>query len=93
MLISLKVKHIGTFKYKSKTFVLAILLIPGINQKGLEVYIYIKYKLYLVKSLKTNMLISNNVFYTKDFSINFANIFVHIPSYKVDINISAKHHF
>lgn len=88
----LKVKGIGVSKHESEKFALTGLYILSFNQEGLEIYTCIKYKLYLIEGLKINMLIGNNVFYTKGFSINLANVFTHIPSYGVDIVISAQYH-
>lgn len=57
---------------------LMVFYIPGFNYKGLKVYIYIKYKLYLVNNLKTNILIDNKVFYIENFLINLINISIYI---------------
>lgn len=78
MSIQLKVKGIGISKYKLKKFALIAFYILGYNYNRTEVYIYVKYKLYLIKGLKANILISNNIPCIKDFSINLAIVFIHI---------------
>lgn len=93
MLVPLKVKDIGASKYKSRELALTIIYILNLNQEGLEVYICIKCKLYLVKGLKANMLISNNVFYTEGFFINLTNTSADILSCGVDIVISTRYYF
>lgn len=92
MPILLKVRDIGASKYKLRKFALMILYISGFSWNGTNVYIYIKYELHLVESLKTNMLISNDIFYIGSFSINFSSISTHIQSCSVDIAINVKHH-
>lgn len=78
MPIPLKVRDIGTFKHKSEEFALTTLYISGFNYDEIKVYICIKYKLHLIKSLKANMLISNNIFDTESFSINLLNASTYI---------------
>lgn len=69
-----------------------IIYIPSLNYENLEVYIYIKCKLYLFNGLKANILIINNIFYTKDFLINFADNFMYIQSYDMNNIINTKYY-
>lgn len=92
MSVSLKVRSIGASRHKSEECALTALYIPGFDQRGTELYVYIKYKLYLVKGLKVNMLIGNNILCTEGFTINLASIFTHILSCRVTIVISTKSH-
>lgn len=70
--MSLKVRSIGVPKHKSKEFILTIIYIAGIDKTSCKVYASINYELHLINGLRTNMLISNNVLYTKGFAINFS---------------------
>lgn len=92
MPIPLKIKGIDISKHKSNKFTLANLYTLSFDQESLEVYIYIKYELYLIKNLKVNILISNNIFCIENFSINLANASAHILEYRVNIEIIAKSH-
>lgn len=78
ILVSLKVSGISASKYKSREFTFTTLYILGINYDKIKVYICVKCKLYLVEGLKANILISNNILYTKDFSINLIGTSAHI---------------
>lgn len=71
---------------------LRLFIYPSFNYNKIKVYIYIQCKLYLIKGLKENMLISNDIFDTKNFSINFSNIFIYIKSCDINIVINAKYH-
>lgn len=65
---------------------------PVFHWGGSEVYTSIKYELYLFDALKTNMLIGNDILYTKSFTINLANVSAHILSYRMIIVINAKNY-
>lgn len=91
MPVLLKVKGISTSQHKSGEFALAAIYISSFDQICSEIYTYIKCKLHLVKGLKANMLIGNNVFSTKDFLINLTDAFAHIQSCGVDIIINDRH--
>lgn len=82
----------GAFKYKSKEFMLTVYYILYFNHDETGVYICIKYKLYLIKALKANILIGNAIFYIKDFLINFVSAFAYIQSYNINIIINAKYY-
>lgn len=76
--VLLKVRNIGASKHKSREFALTTFYIPGFNYDQRKVYIYIKCKLYLIEGLKANMLIGNNILYTKSFLINLLNFSIYI---------------
>ena len=80
MPVPLKVRGIGASRHESEEFVLTALYISGFDQRGTEVYTYVKCKLYLIEALKANMLIENNVLCTEGFIINFASASAHILS-------------
>lgn len=92
MLVPLKVKGINASKHKLRDFILTALYISSLNQKDSEVYAYIKCELHLVEGLKANIHVGNNVFYTKDFSINFINASADILNCGIDIAISTRHY-
>lgn len=92
MLVLLKVKNISVSKYKSKEFALTALYIPSFDRKNSDIYACIKCELHLIDHLKANMLIVNNVLYTKSFSIDLTNASAQIGSCRVDIVISARYH-
>lgn len=90
---ALKSQGFSISKYKSNKFAVAIFYILSPNQKNSKVYMYIKCELYLIESLIANMLIGNNIFCIKSFSINLANPSTHILKYRVNIKINTKSHF
>lgn len=92
MPVLLKVRGIGVSRHKSEEFAFTALYMPGLDQKGSEIYACINCKLHLIEGLKANMLIGNNVLCTKSFTINFASAFAHIFSYEVIIVIKARNH-
>lgn len=92
MPVPLNVRGIGASKHKANMFPLTALYFLGLDRKGSKVYICIKCEPHVVKGLKVNMLIGNDVFCTKGFLINLTNTFTHILKYGVNINITAKSH-
>lgn len=66
MSMLLKVRGIGTSRDKLKEFAFIAFYILGLDQESLKIYAYINYKLQLVESLKINMLVRNNILYTKN---------------------------
>lgn len=90
--VPLKVRGIGASTHESKEFALTALYIPGLSREGTEVYACIKCELHLVKGLKANMLIGNDIFCTEGLSINLSSASAHIQSCGVDIIINAKYH-
>lgn len=53
-------------------------------------YTCIQRKLYLIKSLKANILIGNNIIGPKDILINISTKLAYISSYKITFCIDAK---
>ena len=92
MPVPLKVISIGASRHESGEFAFTALYMPGFDRGGSEVYACVQYELHQVDSLKANMLIGNNVFCTKDFTINLANASAHMLSCGVTIVISARSH-
>lgn len=92
MSVPLKVKDISISKYKFYEFTFTTFYISSLDQESLEVYVYIKCKLHLVESLKVNILIENNIFYTENFTINLVSISTNILSYEVTIIIDTESH-
>lgn len=92
MLVPLKVRGIGASRHKLEKFVLTALYIPGLDQRSTEVYACVKCKLHLVEGLKANILIGNNIFCTKSYTIKLASGFAHILSCRVTIVVSARSH-
>lgn len=92
MPMPLKLKGIGTSKYKSREFAFTTIYILGIDKQGRKVYAFISCKLHLVDRLKTNMLVGNSVLYTKSFAINFSTSPTLIHSCGVRIDVSARQH-
>lgn len=90
--IPLKISSMCAFIHKSKEFALTALYISDFSNEKTGVYACIKCKLHLVKDLKANMLIGNNIFYMEGFFINLSNISIHIQSYNVNIIINAKYY-
>ena len=66
----LKVRGIGTSKYKSAQFAEVALFLPGESNKGQKVYASIRCELHLVKSFRANILIGNNILASKSFVLN-----------------------
>lgn len=91
MSIPLKIKGISTSKHELREFALTILYFSGLNQWSKEVYTCIRYKVYLVDGLKTNMHINNNMLDMESFFINPGTSLAYIRSCSIDIHISAKH--
>lgn len=78
MPVLLKVKNINAFRHKLEKLALTTPYILSFNCNKIEIYTCIKYKLYLIKDLKANMPIGNNILYIKVFFINLLSIFAHI---------------
>lgn len=93
MLVLLKIRSINAFKHKSGEFTFVTIYISGFNNKSFKVYSSISCKLPLIKRLKVNILVSNNILYIEGFSINIYNTSVLLYYYNVKIDISTKYHF
>lgn len=86
----LKVRGIGASKHESAQFAELFLFLPGENNKRQKVYASFKYKLYLVKGLRANMLIGNNILAPKNFVLNIELGHTVVRSCGVKITINAK---
>lgn len=69
----LKVRNIGSLKYESNEFVSISLYFSGIDLTNCPVYVHIHKKLYIVKKLKANLLVSNNILVIERVIIDLAN--------------------
>lgn len=93
ILVILKVRGIVTSNYELNEFDFAAFYILSLNRRGgLEVYVYIRYALHLIEGLKANVLIGNNVFYIKSFTINLINASADILEDQISIDITTKTH-
>ena len=92
MPVPLKVRGIGASKHESRDFALTTIYIPGIDEKGREVYASISCELHLVDGLKANMLVGNDVLCTEGFAINLSTSSALIHSCGVKIDINARQH-
>lgn len=92
MPVPLRVRGINASKYKLRKFPLTAFYIPGFDRGSSEIYAFIQYKLYLVKGLKANMLIGNNVLCTESFTINLISDSAHILTCGMTIVINARNH-
>lgn len=66
----LKVRGIGASKHKLRKFAALSLYFPGKNNTGQLVYTFLTCKIHLVKDLKANMLIDNNIMSPEGFVID-----------------------
>lgn len=57
----LKVRGIEASKYESIQFVELSLFLLGENNKGQKVYVFVRCELHLVKDLRANVLVGNNI--------------------------------
>lgn len=70
MSISQKVREIEVFKHKSEEFATLSLYFPRKNDIEQLAYISLTYKIYLVKDLRANLLIGNDIISLENFFIN-----------------------
>ena len=86
----LKVKGIWTSKHKSAQFAEVSFFFPGDSNKRQRVYTSIRCKLHLVKGLRTNILIGNNILALKSFVLNVSLGHALVGSCGVKITIKAR---
>lgn len=77
---SLKVRNIKISKYKLDKFVSISLYFSYTNTKNKLIYTYIYQELNMVKDLKINLLVNNNIFAIERVIIDLANKTVMISS-------------
>ena len=70
MSTSLKVKGIGALRHEFAQFAELSFFFLGEDNEREMVYASIKYELYMVKSLRANILIGNNILTPKGFVLN-----------------------
>lgn len=70
MFISLKTGEIEAWKYKSAHFAKLFFFLLRENDKEQKVYIAFQCKLYLMKDVKANIYIRNNILNPEDFVLN-----------------------
>lgn len=88
--ILLKVREIGASKHKSIQFVELFFFFPGENNKGQKVYVSLKCKLYLVKGLRANIFIRNNIFAPEGFIFELKLGHFFVGSCRVKITVRAR---
>lgn len=86
----LNIRGIGTSKHKSAQFAALPFYFPGKNWAGQQVYALIKCELHLVNGFQANILVGNNILFSKDFAININKNRALIGSCRVTISINAK---
>lgn len=85
-----RVKKIRSSKHKSEEYAAFSLYFPGKDDAGQQVYASLTCKIHLVKGLKANLLIGNNIMFLKNFIINVKRKSVFIGSYGVTVSIDAR---
>lgn len=90
MVTILKVKSRKTFKYKLYIFVSIFLYFFSINIKNSYIYAFIHGEFKLVKGLKVNLLVGNDILVMKRVIISFTNKIIMISSCHVTISIIAR---
>lgn len=90
MSIPLKVREIGASKYESAQFAEVSLFLPGETNKGQKVYASIQCKLYLVKGLRANIFIGNDILALESFMLNVGLSHALVGSCRVKITIKAR---
>lgn len=86
----LKVRGIGTSKYKSEEFAALSLYFPGKDGAGKLVYASVRCEIHLVEDLKANLLIGNDIMSPENFVIDIEKRTTLIKSCGVTIPISAR---
>ena len=86
----LKVRRIGAFKHKSREFAALSLYFPGKNNIGQLVYAFLTCEIHLVKDLKANLLIDNDIMSPEGFVIDVKGRSVLIGSCEVTVPIDGR---
>lgn len=90
MSTSLKVRNISTYKHESAEFAALLLYFSGKNNARHLVYIALNCEIYLVKGLRANLLISNNILSLEGVVIDIGKRSILIGSCGVTIAINVK---
>lgn len=88
--IPLKIRGIGTSKHESGEFAAFFLYFPERNNAGQQIYVFLTYEIHLVKGLRANLLIRNNIMSLKGFVIDIKKKSIFIESYKVTVPIDVR---
>lgn len=86
----LKIRGISASKHKSGEFATLFLYFPEKNNAGQQVYASLTYEIYLVKGLRANLLIRNNIMSLKGFIIDIKKRSVFIESCEVTVPIDVR---
>lgn len=91
----LKIRDIRASKHKSGGFAALSLYFQGKNDAGEQVYAFLTNEIHLVKCLRANLLIANNIMSPKSFIIDVKrrSIFVRSCGITVSIDIKQKELF
>lgn len=90
MSTTLKVREIGASKHKSGEFAALLLYFPGKNKVGQLVYAFLTCQIHLVKDLRANLLIDNNIMFLEGFVIDIKEKSTLIRSCNIIIFIDTK---
>lgn len=90
MSIPLKVRGIRALDHKSREFATLSLYFSSKNSIKQLIYAFLIYKIYLVKDLRANLLIRNDIISLEEFIIDVKRKSALIKSYKVTVSINAK---
>lgn len=83
MAVPLKLRSIRTSKHESDKFVSMSIYFLEVDKHKQLVYTYIYCKMYLVDSLKANILVENNIIVLEGIMIDLANFTIFITSYNI----------
>lgn len=86
----LKIRGIRSSKHKSAQFAEVTLFLLGENVEGQHIYALFKCELYLVKDLRANILVENNILAPEGFILNFKRDHAIVESCRVTIAIKAR---
>lgn len=86
----LRVKGIRSSKHELEEYAALFLYFPGKNDAGQQVYTSLTCEIHLVKGLKANLLIGNNIMSPKSFIIDVKRKSLFIGSYGVTVPIDAR---
>lgn len=88
----LQVRGIAASKHKSRDFAALFLYFLGRNDAGQQVYASLTCEIHLVKGLKANLLIGNNIMSPEGFVIDVKKRSLLIGTCKVTVHIDARQH-
>ena len=85
--LPLKVRGVGLAQYETSKYLITPYYFLGTNAKGNNILIYIRREIYIIDSLRANILISNNFIRPEEISIYIIKQRAYIGSYKISVNI------